>query len=74
MGACLQRLIHSHIPLVEVETNGACSSQCCDELISEATSSSSSSDPSRPPLRSAGSMTNDPEDKCNIVTDMILRA
>ena len=37
----MQRLMQSHIPLIEIETNGACSSQCCDEVISEVTSSSS---------------------------------
>ena len=43
MGTVLQKLLGGPGPLIEIETGGACSSQCCDEVVSEVSSSSSSS-------------------------------
>ena len=40
MGIVLDKLFGSGAPIVEVETQGACSSQCCEDL--EVISSSSS--------------------------------
>ena len=44
----MQKLLQGHIPLIEVETNGACSSQCCDDVISATSSSSSESTNPKP--------------------------
>ena len=40
MGAFMQKLFGGDTPLVEIDTTGACSSECCDEV--EVISSSSS--------------------------------
>ena len=46
MGAMLQKLFApSALPLVEIDTTGACSSECCDEVEVVSSSSSSSSEP-----------------------------
>ena len=43
MGAMLQKLFAPGAPpLVEIDTTGACSSECCDEIESVSSSSSSS--------------------------------
>ena len=45
MGIVLDKLFGPGAPLVEVETQGACSSQCCEDLEVVSSSSSSSSEP-----------------------------
>ena len=50
MGIVLDKLFGSAAPLVEVETQGACSSQCCEEVVSE-----SSDSPKTHPSRHADS-------------------
>ena len=46
MGAMLQKLfVPGAPPLVEIDTTGACSSECCDEVEVVSSSSSSSSEP-----------------------------
>ena len=39
MGALIEKLFGGGGPLVSLDTSGACSSQCCDELSSESSES-----------------------------------
>ena len=50
-------------PLVEVETQGACSSQCCEEVVSES-SDSPKTHPSRHAASSFGTLPPDIETNC----------
>ena len=50
-------------PLVEVETQGACSSQCCEEVVSES-SDSPKTHPSRHAASSFGTLPPDIEIPC----------
>ena len=50
MGNILQKLFGGGAPMIEVETQGACSSQCCEEVVSE-----SSDSPKTHPSRHADS-------------------
>jgi hypothetical protein len=50
-------------PLVEVETQGACSSQCCEEVVSES-SDSPKTHPSRHAASSFGTLPPDIETIC----------
>ena len=50
-------------PLVEVETQGACSSQCCEEVVSES-SGSPKTHPSRHAASSFGTLPPDIEIPC----------
>ena len=43
----MQKLFGSGGPLIEVETQGACSSQCCEEVVSESSDSPTTTHPSR---------------------------
>ena len=46
MGALMEKLFGpGATPLVEIDTTGACSSECCDEVEVVSSSSSSSSEP-----------------------------
>jgi len=50
MGNILQKLFGGGAPMIEVETQGACSSQCCEEVVSD-----SSDSPKTHPSRHADS-------------------
>ena len=43
----MQKLFGGGGPLIEVETQGACSSQCCEEVVSESSDSPTKTHPSR---------------------------
>ena len=43
----MQKLFGGGGPMIEVETQGACSSQCCEEVVSESSDSPTTTHPSR---------------------------
>ena len=43
----MQKLFGGGGPMIEVETQGACSSQCCEEVVSESSDSPTTMHPSR---------------------------
>ena len=64
MGIVLDKLFGpGAAPLVEVETQGACSSQCCEEVVSES-SDSPKTHPSRHAASSFGTLPPDIEIPC----------
>ena len=64
MGIVLDKLFGpGAAPLVEVETQGACSSQCCEEVVSES-SDSPRTHPSRHAASSFGTLPPDIEIPC----------
>ena len=63
MGNILQKLFGGGAPLIEVETQGACSSQCCEEVVSES-SDSPKTHPSRHADSSFGTIPNEIENIC----------
>jgi len=59
----LQKLFGGAGPLIEVETQGACSSQCCEEVVSES-SDSPTTHPSRHAASSFGTIPPEIENTC----------
>ena len=59
----LQKLFGGAGPLIEVETQGACSSQCCEEVVSES-SDSPATHPSRHAASSFGTIPPEIENTC----------
>jgi len=59
----MQKLFGGGAPLIEVETQGACSSQCCEEVVSES-SDSPKTHPSRHADSSFGTIPNEIEKIC----------
>ena len=59
----LQKLFGGGGPLIEVETQGACSSQCCEEVVSES-SDSPATHPSRHAASSFGTIPPEIEKIC----------
>ena len=52
----MQKLFGGGGPLIEVETHGACSSQCCEEVVSESSDSPTTTQPSRHAASSFGTI------------------
>ena len=52
----MQKLFGGGGPLIEVETQGACSSQCCEEVVSESSDSPTTTHPSRHAASSFGTI------------------
>ena len=52
----MQKLFGGGGPLVEIETQGACSSECCDEVVSESSDSPTTTHPSRHAASSFGTI------------------
>ena len=64
MGVVLDKLFGPGVaPIVEVETQGACSSQCCEEVVSES-SDGSNIHPSGHAVSSFGTLPPDIETPC----------
>ena len=57
----MQKLFGGGGPLIEVETQGACSSQCCEEVVSESSDSPTTTHPSRHANSSFGTIPPDIE-------------
>ena len=60
----LQKLFGGGAPLIEVETQGACSSQCCEEVVSESSDSPTTTHPSRHAASSFGTIPPEIENIC----------
>ena len=59
----MQKLFGGGGPLIEAETQGACSSQCCEEVVSES-SDSPTTHPSRHAASSFGTIPPEIENTC----------
>ena len=59
----MQKLFGGGGPMIEVETQGACSSQCCEEVVSES-SDSPKTHPSRHAASSFGTLPPEIENTC----------
>ena len=60
----MQNLFGGGGPLIEVETQGACSSQCCEEVVSESSDSPTTTHPSRHAASSFGTIPPEIENIC----------
>ena len=59
----MQKLFGGGAPMIDVETQGACSSQCCEEVVSES-SDSPKTHPSRHAASSFGTIPPEIENTC----------
>ena len=69
----MQKLFGGGSPLIEVETQGACSSQCCEEVVSES-SDSPKTHPSRHADSSFGTIPPEIEKICESGTSAVEQA
>ena len=60
----MQKLFGGGGPLIEVETQGACSSHCCEEVVSESSDSPPTTHPSRHAVSSFGTIPPEIENTC----------
>ena len=60
----MQKLFGGGGPLIDVETQGACSSQCCEEVVSESSDSPTTTHPSRHAASSFGTIPPEIENTC----------
>ena len=60
----MQKLFGGGGPMIEVETQGACSSQCCEEVVSESSDSPTTTHPSRHAASSFGTIPPEIENTC----------
>ena len=70
MGNILQKLFGGGAPMIEVETQGACSSQCCEEVVSDS-SDSPKTHPSRHADSSFGTIPPDIQTICESGTSAV---
>ena len=70
MGNILQKLFGSGAPIIDVETQGACSSQCCEEVVSDS-SDSPKTHPSRHADSSFGTIPLEIENLCESGTSAV---
>ena len=66
----MQKLFGGGGPMIEVETQGACSSQCCEEVVSES-SDSPKTHPSRHAASSFGTLPPEIENTCESGTSAV---
>ena len=66
----MQKLFGGGAPMIEVETQGACSSQCCEEVVSES-SDSPKTHPSRHADSSFGTIPPDIQTICESGTSAV---
>ena len=72
MGAILQKLFGGGGPVVEADTAGSCTSQCCETVMSEVSSSSSEhTHPSRHAASSFGTIPPEIENICESGTSAV---
>ena len=64
----MQKLFGGGGPMIKVETQGACSSQCCEEVVSESSDSPTTTHPSRHAASSFGTIPPEIENICEYGT------
>ena len=69
----MQKLFGGGGPMIDVETQGACSSQCCEEVVSES-SDSPKTHPSRHAASSFGTLPPEIENICESGTSAVAQA
>ena len=69
----MQKLFGGGAPMIDVETQGACSSQCCEEVVSES-SDSPKTHPSRHADSSFGTIPPEIEKICESGTSAVAQA